>query len=227
MCVIPRSPVWFRPKPRELRCTWIWSIRPSSKGSKLLNAISPPCGRLSRFSTVVRDVSTAHLMHILYINQLRLSPSACGHDVVARCSPAVWRVRAQCACLQICVHKLHQWPLAPPLWILLRTKRDIGSIGIEQSNPMFVETNSNSIDGQTRPLASKDSNAPHSKNFGKKWKKFDYLNIRCEKKLMMIAASNAINWMRWKAMPCSQLCHTCFVTTHTTPTLPVLKAPWK
>jgi len=34
--VIRRSPVWFRPKTRQLRFTWIWTNRPSSKGSKLL-----------------------------------------------------------------------------------------------------------------------------------------------------------------------------------------------
>jgi len=34
--VICRSPVRFRPKTRELRFTWNWANRPSSKGSKLL-----------------------------------------------------------------------------------------------------------------------------------------------------------------------------------------------
>ena len=34
--VIRRSPVRFRPKIRQLRFTWIWVNRPSSKGSKLL-----------------------------------------------------------------------------------------------------------------------------------------------------------------------------------------------
>jgi len=34
----------------------------------------------------------------------------------------------------------------------LSTKRVIGLIGTEKSGPMIVEINSNSIDGQTRPL---------------------------------------------------------------------------
>jgi len=34
--VIRRSPVRFRPKTRQLRFTWIWANRPSSKGFKLL-----------------------------------------------------------------------------------------------------------------------------------------------------------------------------------------------
>ena len=34
--VIRRSQVRFRPKTRQLRFTWIWANRPSSKGSKLL-----------------------------------------------------------------------------------------------------------------------------------------------------------------------------------------------
>ena len=34
--VIRRSPIRFRPKIRQLRFTWIWANRPSSKGSKLL-----------------------------------------------------------------------------------------------------------------------------------------------------------------------------------------------
>jgi len=34
--VIRRSPVRFRPKPRQLKSMWIWANRPSSKGSKLL-----------------------------------------------------------------------------------------------------------------------------------------------------------------------------------------------
>ena len=34
--VIRRSPVRFRPKTRQLRFTWIWANRPSSKGSKVL-----------------------------------------------------------------------------------------------------------------------------------------------------------------------------------------------
>ena len=33
--VIRRSQIQFRPKPRELKYTWIWANRPSSKGSKL------------------------------------------------------------------------------------------------------------------------------------------------------------------------------------------------
>jgi len=45
--VIRRSPVQLRPKTRQLRFTWIWASRPSSKGSKLLfpviKAISIKC----------------------------------------------------------------------------------------------------------------------------------------------------------------------------------------
>jgi len=33
--IIRRSPVWFRPKTREIESIWIWADRPSSKGSKL------------------------------------------------------------------------------------------------------------------------------------------------------------------------------------------------
>jgi len=49
-----------------------------------------------------------------------------------------------------CVPQTHSSNLR--VWVFLSTKRVIGLIGTEKCCPMFVEINSNSIDGQTRPL---------------------------------------------------------------------------
>ena len=74
--VICRSPVRFRPKTRQLRFTWIWANRPSSKGSKLLFPVMKEIQIKSHAKHVWNDVA-ATTAREARLDAKKLRPSPC------------------------------------------------------------------------------------------------------------------------------------------------------
>ena len=72
-----RSPVRFRPKTRQLRFTWIWANRPSSKGSKLLFPVIK-ANQTHHTHTHARTHTLSHSLthsdHLSLYQSLALSP---------------------------------------------------------------------------------------------------------------------------------------------------------
>jgi len=58
--VIRRSPVRFRPKTRQLRFTWIWANRPSSKNSKQLFPVISKLNQRKRRNRKTKWVKTIY-----------------------------------------------------------------------------------------------------------------------------------------------------------------------